>query len=208
MQADMNRAREALQAIPPDLPRDDWLKAGMAAHAAGLAFEDFDAWSAGAGSYDARAVRSVWQSIKPGKGVGEGTLYRMAAEHGAFGKRRERPAKAPESPRKAATRPRPGMGAAEVWERLQPAPGGHPYIVAKQGRPDGLRVVPDADPLRIAGQTVAGWLVVPVLPLGGGEPVSLQFIPPPGAGKKLNLPGALASLSQKMQSRRRLLSLD
>jgi len=32
--------------------------------------------------------------------------------------------------------------------------------------------------------------VVPVLPLAGGEPVSLQFIPPPGAGRKLNLPGA------------------
>jgi len=29
-----------------------------------------------------------------------------------------------------------------------------------------------------------------VLPLDGGEPASLQFIPPPGAGKKLNLPGA------------------
>ena len=80
------------------------------------------------------------------------------------------------------------MGAAEVWARCKPAPADHPYITAKDGRPDGLRVVPDADPLRIAGASVAGWLVVPVL--AGGEPVSLQFIPPPGAGKKLNLPGA------------------
>src|SRR5207247_1438397 len=64
------------------------------------------------------------------------------------------------------------------------------YIVAKQGTPEGLRVVADGDSLRIAGQSVAGWLVVPVVPLAGGEPVSLQFIPPPGAGKKLNLPGS------------------
>ena len=80
------------------------------------------------------------------------------------------------------------MGAAEVWKRCKPATAEHPYIVAKQGTPEGLRVVPDGDPLRIAGASVAGWLVVPVL--AGGEPVSLQFIPPPGAGKKLNLPGA------------------
>jgi hypothetical protein len=66
----------------------------------------------------------------------------------------------------------------------------HGYIVAKQGRPDGLRVVPAGDLLCIAGHSVAGWLAVPVLPLAGGEPVSLQFIPPPGAGKKLNLLGA------------------
>ena len=33
---DIERARDALYAIPADLPRDDWVKAGMAAHAAGL----------------------------------------------------------------------------------------------------------------------------------------------------------------------------
>jgi hypothetical protein len=87
--------------------------------------------------------------------------------------------------------PTPGTpSAAEVWARCVPADASHGYIIAKQGRPEGLRVVPDDDRLRIAGQSVAGWLVVPVLPLAGGEPASLQFIPPPGAGKKLNLPGA------------------
>jgi hypothetical protein len=70
------------------------------------------------------------------------------------------------------------------------APADHPYILAKQGRPDGLRVVPADDRLTIAGQAVAGWLAVPVVPLGDSVPCSLQFIPQPGAGKKLNLPGA------------------
>jgi RecA-family ATPase len=82
------------------------------------------------------------------------------------------------------------MGAAEVWARCKPAPSDHPYITTKDGRHAGLRVVPEGDPLRIAGESVAAWLVVPVVPLAGGEPASLQFIPPPGAGKKLNLPGA------------------
>ncbi|MBK7051616.1 MAG: PriCT-2 domain-containing protein [Rhodoferax sp.] len=47
MQAnDTDRARDALNTIPPDLPRDQWVKAGMAFHAAGGGFDDFDQWSA------------------------------------------------------------------------------------------------------------------------------------------------------------------
>lgn len=190
MLVDLDRAREALQAIPPDLPRDEWVRAGMAAHAAGLAFEDFDAWSAGAGNYDARAASDTWRSFKDGKGVGPGTLFRMGAEHGGYGKRRERPAKAPGRPVARAKAARPDANAAEVWNRCQPAPASHGYIEAKLGTSEGLRVVPEGDPLRISGASVVGWLVVPVMPLDGGEPASLQFIPPPGTGKKLNLPGA------------------
>jgi len=178
---DIKRARDALQAIPPDLPREDWVRAGMAAHAAGLGFDEFDAWSARAENYEPRAARDTWRSFKPGVGIGAGTLYRMAADHGH--------SKAPARPVAGLKPPRPGMGAAEVWGRFKPAPADHPYIVAKQGRADGLRAVPEGDPLRIAGESLAGWLVVPVRPLAGGEPTSLQFIPAPGAGKKLNLPG-------------------
>ena len=188
--SDITRAREALHAIPPDLPRDAWVRAGMAAHAAGLSFEDFDAWSAGADSYEAAAARATWRSIKPqpAGGIGAGTLFRMAADHG----HQQGRGKGPARPAAASKPARPGMGAHEVWNRCQPAPAGHPYIAAKQGVPDGLRVVPDGDPLRIAGQSVAGWLAIPMRPIGGSpdEPVSLQFIPPPGEGKKLNLPGA------------------
>lgn len=196
---DTDRAREALQAIPPDLPRDDWVRAGMAAQAAGLGFDDFNEWSAGAGNYDERAAHDTWRSIKPGKGIGEATLYRMAAEHGGYGKRRQRPSKAPApsaEPRKA---PRPGMHAAAVWVRCKPATDGHPYIVAKQGRPEGLRVVPEGDPLRANGESVRGCLVVPVLSLADGELVSLQFVATPETGAqwkakkktdKPNLPGA------------------
>ena len=184
------RARSALQTIPPDLPRDEWVKVGMATHAAGLPFDDFDAWSARADCYAARAARDLWRSIKPGKGVGVGTLFKMAADHGGIEWRQSRPAKAHARPVEATSAPRPGMAAAEVWGRCKPATEAHPYIVDKQGRALGLRVVPEGDPLRITGQSVVGWLAVPVMPLSGGEPVSLQFIPPPRAGQKLNLPGA------------------
>ena len=59
---DLARARDALHAIPPDLPRDEWVRAGLAAHAAGLSFADFDAWSAGAENYKAHDATAVWRS--------------------------------------------------------------------------------------------------------------------------------------------------
>ena len=194
MLTDTAKAIDALHAIPPDLPRDEWVRVGMAAHAAGLDFDTFDAWSAGAGNYDAAASRNTWRSIKPGKGVGAGTLFRVAAENGwrmGEGKPQQRPMQAP---RKAAEQPRkpaPGMSPAVVWNRCVAATAAHGSIVAKAaaGVPlDALRVVPAGDALRIQGQSMAGALVVPAYGPQGLQ--SLQLIPPPGAGKKMNLPGA------------------
>jgi hypothetical protein len=194
---DPRHARAALHAIDPACSREDWHRIGRAAISAGLTVDDLDEWSRSAPNYSSeRDVKAAFRNITPTGGTGPGTLWKEALSAGW------RPPKADESemmsrpkPRSvkarhgAATGPR-GPSAAETWERSKPATAAHGYIVAKAGNPDGLRVVPDADPLRIAGASVAGWLVVPVLPLAGGEPVSLQFIPPPGTGKKLNLPGA------------------
>ncbi len=203
MPADLDRARDALQFIPPDLPRDEWVTVGMAAHAAGLQFDDFNAWSAAAGNYSERDARDTWRSFKPGKGVGAGTLFKVAADHGrgrdsaANNVRQSRPTQAPTRPAAPAKAPRPGMGAAEVWARCKPATAEHGYIVEKQGNAAGLRVVPDGDLLTVAGQRMAGALVVPVL--ADGVPVSLQFVGSPeqaaawkaaGRPSKLNLPGA------------------
>ena len=175
----------------------------MGAHAAGVDFDTFDTWSAGAGNYDAAAARDVWRSIKPGRGVGAGTLYRKAAENGwrMDGKPQQRP---PQATRKAAEPPRkpaPGMGPGEVWNRCEPATVGHPYIVAKgaAGVPiDLLRVVPAGDPLRIQGESMAGALVVPAF-APDGSLQSLQCVTmgetaarlkAKGKKPKLNLPGA------------------
>ena len=192
---DTAKAIDALHAIPPDLPRNEWVRVGMAAQAAGLDFDAFNDWSAGAGNYSERDARDTWRSFKPGKGIGPGTLYRVGAEHGwrmGEGKPQQRPVQAPRKAAEPPRKPALGMGAGEVWERCEPASIAHGYIVEKRaaGVPlDALRVVPAGDPLRIAGQSMAGCLVVPAFAADGALQ-SLQLIPPPGAGKKLNLPGA------------------
>jgi len=204
MAADLDRARDALQAIPPDLPRDEWVRAGMAAQAAGLDFDAFNDWSAQAGNYDERAARDTWRSFKPGKGVGAGTLYRVAAEHGwrmGEGKPQQRPVQAPRNAAEPQRKPAPGATPAEVWERCEAATAAHPYITAKAaaGVPlDALRVVPAGDPLRIQGESMAGALVVPAF-APDGSLQSLQCVTTgdtaarlkaKGKKPKLNLPGA------------------
>jgi putative DNA primase/helicase len=203
MMGNLDHARDALQSIPPDLPRDEWVRAGMAAHAAGLTFDDFDQWSSGGRSYDPRACRDTWRSFKPGKGVGAGTLFRMAADVGGGrmdGKPLQRPHQAPRKPAEPPRKPAPSMSPSEVWNRCEAATRDHPYIAAKQaqGAPlDGLRVVPADDRLRIMGESMAGALVVPCW--DGDELATLQFIAvgdtaarlkDSGKTSKLNLPGA------------------
>ena len=190
-----DEAREALHAIPPDLPREEWVRAGMAAQAAGLDFDVFDSWSAGGGTYDERAARATWRSFKPGKGIGPGTLFAMARQHGwqsPVNGNAAAPARSQERPKARAD----GVTAARLFDRFTPAPADHPYILEKQGKPDGLRVVPAGDPLRLSGESMVGALVVPVL--DAGKVVTLQFIAPPetaerlksqGKPRKLNLAG-------------------
>ena len=212
MQADdLDRARDALLSIPPDLPREEWVRAGMAAQAAGLDFDAFNDWSAGAGNYSERDARTTWRSFQPGKGVGAGTLFKLAAESGwrmTAGRPKEGvprmtqdtaqvPRWSLEPPRK----PAPGMRPAEVWARCEQATNEHPYIMGKRaaGVPlDGLRVLPAGDGLRIAGEPMAGALVVPIH-RADGSISSLQFIALPEVAArlkakdkpgKLNLPGA------------------
>ncbi len=194
MLVDLDRARDALLACDPACARDEWVRLAMAAKAAGLDLDTFDSWSAQADNYSDRDARSVWNSIRRTDGIGAGTLFKAAAQNGwsphpEGRKSRARPVRAATRPVEPSKVPRPGMGATEVWERCTVAPASHGYIVAKAGIPDGLRVVPDGDPLTISGQRMAGALAVPVRSLDGALS-TLQLIPPPGAGKKLNLPGA------------------
>ena len=60
----------------------------------------------------------------------------------------------------------------------------HGYIQAKRGTPDGLRVVPADDPLRIMGESMAGALAVPCM-AADGTLSTLQLIPPPDVAKRL-----------------------
>ncbi len=196
---DPARASSALCHLDPGMSIDQWHAAGRAAIAAGLSIEDIDAWSSTASNYKGRHdIESKFRNVTPDGGTTEATLFRMALDAGW-----QDPAKGPRQgqglrqasrstpkpkPAEKAT-PRPNLTAADLWARYEPATGEHPYIVAKRGTPEGLRKVGAGDTAMVAGHSVAGWLVVPVLSLDG-ELRTLQLIPPPGIGKKLNLPGA------------------
>lgn len=196
----IERARAALYFIPPDLPRAEWVSAGMGAHAAGLPVNDFIEWSRHAPSFNLQACKATWRSFKHGRGIGEGTLYRLAAAHGWTDTCDAPPRPAPK-PATAKTLPAPAIDPAVIWDRCEPARPGHSYIESKAatGAPlGGLRVLPDGDPLRVMGESMAGALVVPVV-RPDGTIASLQFITveetaqslkAKGKPTKLNLPGA------------------
>ena len=138
MQAnDTDRARDALHSIPPDLPRDQWVKAGMAAHAAGLGLDDFDTWSAQADTYNAQACRATFRSFKtsPG-GVGAGALFGMARDHGWSdgNAQRQAPAKATTRTAEPPRKPAPGMSAADRVEPLRSRNSTASLHHAKAGR--------------------------------------------------------------------------
>lgn len=200
-------AWEALQAIPSDLPRDDWHKAGRAAIAANLTMDDLVEWSRPASNFKSEQdVRSAFRTIKPDGGTGAATLFHMAkqygwaapakpihtnAEKGLMALGDLLAGKANNNTKNLKTET--GDDAVEVWARCEPATDKHPYIIAKGGRADGLRVVPVGDSLRIAGQSMVGALVLPVTRLDGTL-TSLQFITPPETAERLkanNKPGKL-----------------
>lgn len=186
---DLDRALSALNAIPPDLPHDDWVKVGMALQAAGGTFDDFDQWSDGADSYNAQDCRAAWKSFKPGKGINAATLFHIARGHcWTEGTQQPAPARAIR-PAVQPRKPAPGRSAAEVWERCEPADKLHYYIFVKDAENvprENLRVVPDGDSLHFPG-----YLVVPAY-APDGSLQSLQFVPPK-AGKKITLRGTSTS---------------
>lgn len=184
------RALSALQALDPGCCRDEWVRIAMAAKAAGLELEDFDAWSSTAANYAGSSdTASVWRSIRENGGVTAATLFGMARAAGWRDGPGARPQNGSTGPH-AKVKLEPGAGkrmpldSAVVWEASERATAEHPYIVAKRGSPAGLRVY--RGPLVIAGQACDGALIVPAYDMAGAI-TTLQFIPT--AGKKVNAPG-------------------
>lgn len=183
MNPDLERARAALFAIPPGLPRDEWHEIGRAAIAAGLTIDDVDTWSAAAENYKGRRdVESAFRTIKPNGKTTAGTLFHHAKLNGWHDtephNRATRAAAAPKPEGKASHIPAP------TWDACAPATAAHDYIDRKLGLPDGVRVY--RGPLSIAGQSCDGALAVPLHTLGG-ELSTLQLIP--AQGKKVFLSG-------------------
>lgn len=184
---EIERARDALYSLDPGCPRDEWVKHGMAAKAAGLDFDDFHQWSAGGGNFQGEAeCRSVWRSIKTDGGVSAASLFRAARDVGWEGgaEIRAKPLQSRQIERKQpeASKP-PPYEPASLWNACKPATAAHEYIARKLGLPDGLRVYSGS--LNISGHACDGALVLPSFTLKG-ELASLQFIT--GTGKP-NLPG-------------------
>jgi putative DNA primase/helicase len=182
-------ARDALQHCDPGTDRRQWVRIMAAAKDAGLSFDDVLAWSASAPNFsNERDVQTAWRGITPGA-VKAGTLYHEARAHGW------KPRQAGEQPRPAHREPAPAprpvepskpprWPVADVWGMGEPATAAHPYVIRKNGTPEGLRIC--TQPVRIGGADMAGALLVPVHTLAG-ELVSAQCIP--ADGPKKNLPG-------------------
>ena len=200
---EIDRACDALYSIKADLPRNEWVMVGMSFKEAGGDFKTFDKWSAFAPSYNAQACRDLWKSIKPGGGVGVGTLFKMATKHGweASSDKSKAQATSLRNPVNPTGKLASGVNAGDIWSRCQAVTNSHPYIMQKRaaGVPlNNLRVLPAGDVLRICGELMAGALVVPVIRVDGTIS-SLQFIALPdvaarlktkGKSGKLNLPKA------------------
>lgn len=190
------RARSALWHLDAGIPREQWVRLGMAAKSAGVPFEAFHAWSATAANYrDEADCRSTWNSMR-GEGVGPGSLFaaaraegwRDASEHATTATtptERAKPAPAPRTHR-AEGKATPADPAA-LWSRFAPAPADHGYLVRKGMAHDGLRIASAG--VTIAGRDCTGWLAVPVWSLATGNLQSVQFAPAEPGLPKLSLPG-------------------
>ncbi len=190
---EIDRAVNALHAIPNDIDGETWLRASMGAKAAGVDVETWLDWCRGASNFKSDAdCRARWKSADSNGPIQAGTLFKIAAENGWRNHGSERPAKPAQAARKPAEAPRKpasAVNASLVWERCTPVKS-HPYATAKGASPEGLAglgVLPATDPLVIGGVSMAGALFVPAY-APDGTLQSAQLIPP--QGKKMNLPGS------------------
>ena len=77
--------RAALTYIPANIPRDEWVRVGMAIKSeypdeSGFAL--FDNWSQSGNNYQAQDTQATWRSVKQGGGIGIGTVIHLAKENG------------------------------------------------------------------------------------------------------------------------------
>lgn len=78
------KVESALAMISPDCGYEDWIRVGMAIHAAlgEGAVDVWDRWSSRGATYKGgKDIESHWKSFRAG-GVGEGTLFKMAMDAG------------------------------------------------------------------------------------------------------------------------------
>lgn len=168
--------RRALDCISPDLPRDEWVRVGMAVKAelGEGGFDLFDGWSAGGESYRPRDALATWRSIREGGAVGVGTLFELAKARGfrfddadraapqskaerARLKRERAEREATERAERAAAQRAGAEAALARWERAKPS-GRSPYLARKRLKPHGCRFA-ERGALLVPMRDAAGVLV-------------------------------------------------
>jgi putative DNA primase/helicase len=191
---EIERAHSALNFLDPGCQREEWVRIGIAAKAAGLTLVDFHFWSKNADNYkDEMDCRSAWKSFDETGEITARTLYYIASKKGwsvtsnSHSKETNATFKTEQKPNQHVNQT-VNAYADEIWMRCVPATLDEEYISRKHGKPDGLRVYPsDGPPLIICQQNMAGYLVIPCV--SNEHLQTLQFIPP-NNGDKLNLPRA------------------
>lgn len=150
----------ALVSIDPNLPRDDWVRVGMAlkSELGESGFQYFDDWSKNGQSYDPRATRDAWKSFKEGGPVKIATLYHLAQMAG-WKPDRPAPSPPPPDPKKIEREKRAELkrlrdqasaaGNARALLKIAKPCQAHSYLKAKGVSPvKGLKVIDAADAIR------------------------------------------------------------
>ena len=199
--ADPGVIAAALNSIPANLTRTEWVKLGMAVKSElpnEAGFGIFDEWSATGESYDKTGTRSTWRSIKAKGAVGIGTLFHIAKQHGwnppspdeeaskpsdadqgARTRARQKAAEQ-ESRARAGSQREAAAAARRMWSEASEE-GTSPYLDRKRVKPHGVRFAAD------------GVLLVPLRDIAGNLRSVQRILPevPPGKSKdKLLLKGS------------------
>ena len=201
----LQQAEDALHRIPASVPREVWaaIAASLRSEFGDVAFDSFDRWSAAGDTYKPRDVRDTWKSAGK-RACSIGTLLHHAKAYGWTAPRRvpltpserariERDTIEAQRAREARNRiaakalarsqANAATRAAEIWDACITEPGTHPYLVAKQIAPHGVKrgYCDDAEhaPLCVPMRDIDGTLW------------SLQTIQPDGS--KRFLPGSRTS---------------
>ncbi|WP_346839808.1 PriCT-2 domain-containing protein [Microbulbifer sp. SAOS-129_SWC] len=160
-QCTLDDVRRALTFLDRADEREIWIKVGMAIKSefGDEGFDAWDYWSEQAGNYNADSAKASWKSFKhSGGGIGIGTLFALAKEHGFEFERRElSEAEKQQQARERAERERQrkidaereaaeeaawferiALLAQSIWAELKPM-GRSPYLGRKKVKSYGLR---------------------------------------------------------------------
>lgn len=173
------RVWEALQYIPADCDRNDWVQVGMAIKSefGDSGFDMFDTWSKNCDKYNDADTKATWRSIKGDGGITVGTLVFKARQYGYEpGGTTPSPVPRPVDPAirqreqqsEEKRRTDAATKAKALWDATKPSFADHPYLKRKGVKPcDSLREIDVAEAERILGykprsseQTLQGRLLV------------------------------------------------